>query len=119
MWSPRGGEHVPGRYRLAELPQRGPHVVHHEPWPDQPFSQAAFDPLDPTILRLVDTPTAPSAVLQPIVTEATAYYQPGIADVDDELPLYDEGDVEIDHVPPPPPDQPEHRRRRWPTPWLS
>ena len=95
---------MPGRCRLAELPQ----VVHHQPWPDQPFSQAAFDPLDPTILRLVDTPTTPSAVLQPIVAEATTYYQPGSADLDDDLTFYDDSDAEIDQMSPPPPDQPEH-----------
>jgi hypothetical protein len=119
LWSARGDEHVPGRYRLAELPQRGPHVVHHQPWPDQPFSQAAFHPLDPTILRLVETPTAPSAVLQPIVAEATTYYQSGTADLEDDLTLYDEGDAEIDQMSSPPPDQREHGRTRWPTTWLA
>ena len=119
LWSARGSEHVPGRYRLAELPQRGPYVVHHEPWPDQPFSQAAFDPLDPTILRLVETPTAPSAVLHPADAESITDHQPGTADFEDELTLYDEGDAEIDHLRALAPDQPEHRRRRWPTTWLG
>jgi hypothetical protein len=84
---------------LAELPQRGPQIVHHQPWPDQPFSQAAFDPLDPTILRLVEIPTAPSAVLHPVAVESTTYYQPGTADLEDDLTLYDEDDAEIDHLP--------------------
>ncbi|MCA1696723.1 MAG: replication-relaxation family protein, partial [Actinobacteria bacterium] len=64
LWSPRDGDTVTHRYRLAELPQRGPRVVHHEPWPGQPFSEAAFDPLDQTILRHVNTPPP-----QPVVPE--------------------------------------------------
>lgn len=32
------------RYRLAELPQRGPYIEPHAPWLGQPYSEVAFDP---------------------------------------------------------------------------
>jgi hypothetical protein len=42
------------RYRLAELPQRGPRVAHHDGLAGQPFSQAAFSESDPEVVALID-----------------------------------------------------------------
>jgi hypothetical protein len=42
------------RYRLAELPQRGPRITHHDGLAGQPFSQAAFTESDPEVTALID-----------------------------------------------------------------
>lgn len=121
LWSPNGGESVTRRYRLAELPQRGPRIAHHEPWPGQPFSEAAFDPLDQTILGYVNTPPPQSVVPEP-VTPGT--YHPGDdADLDDHLTLYDDADNDADvHGAPTPPPAPvqSDARRLWRRPnWIA
>jgi hypothetical protein len=36
LWTPRSGDTVVRRYRLAELPARGPHVEHRAPGVEQP-----------------------------------------------------------------------------------
>jgi hypothetical protein len=68
-WPCWASTRVTRRYRLAELPQRGPRIAHHEPWPGQPFSEAAFDPLDQTILGYVNTPPPQSVGPEPVRQE--------------------------------------------------
>jgi hypothetical protein len=43
------------RYRLAELPQRGPRVAHHDGLPGRPFSRAAFAETDTAMVRLIES----------------------------------------------------------------
>jgi hypothetical protein len=55
LWQP----HPTGparRYRLADLPQRGPRVAHHEGLPGQPFSPAAWGEHDSAMTALIDQP---------------------------------------------------------------
>jgi hypothetical protein len=81
LWTPHSGDTARHRYRLAELPVRGPHVEHHIS-AIQPFSEAAFDPNDQQMLRRIDTPPKPAD-------------PPGYPDDDhafDDVTLYDDTD---------------------------
>jgi len=55
LWTPHGSDMVSHRYRLAELPERGPRIEHSATIAEQPFTEAAFDPLAPEILHRVHT----------------------------------------------------------------
>ncbi|MFB9302373.1 replication-relaxation family protein [Kibdelosporangium philippinense] len=86
VWTPHSGDTVPRRYRLAELPVRGPSVEHRATNTIQPFSEAAFDPNDREILRRIDTPPEPAD-------------SAGCPDDDhdlDEVTLYDDTDADDD-----------------------
>ncbi|MBB5153695.1 hypothetical protein BJ970_001229 [Saccharopolyspora phatthalungensis] len=94
VWSQGHGNAVARRYRLAELPQRGPRIEPHAPWLGQPYSEAAFDPQDQQLVRLAeDRPPATVPTHQP-----AADVRGG--DVDDDVMLYDDED---------PDDEYEHR----------
>ncbi|AEA23061.1 hypothetical protein Psed_0804 [Pseudonocardia dioxanivorans CB1190] len=111
LWTPRSGDNVPRRYRLAELPQRGPSVEHSASNTDQPLNEAAFDPHDREMLRRIDTPKPEPAELA------------GYADDDDDLDdvtLYDDTDDYADDddvyrapVAPARPEAQRPRRPRW------
>ncbi len=77
LWTPRDSGSVPHRYRLAELPERGPQVDYGAAGTEQPYNDAAFAPNDRTILgRLgmsLPEPVAP-------------------APADDDVALYDDSD---------------------------
>jgi hypothetical protein len=81
---------VPRRCRLAELPQRGPDVEHGTLPTDQPFSEAAFDPNDRAMLRLIDTPQ-PKPVAQP-------NYLDDDHDLDD-VAVYEDADDDLYRAP--------------------
>ncbi|WP_245568773.1 replication-relaxation family protein [Nocardia concava] len=56
---------VTERLRLAELPERGPHITHH-PSTGQPYNEAAFDHADPQIRDLfVNRPQSSSSYPAP------------------------------------------------------
>ncbi len=85
LWNPGTGDTVQRRYRLAELPQRGPYIEPHAPWLGQPYSEAAFDPMDRELVGLAE-----------IRPPATAPADPPIHDtrgggLDAEVMLYDDG----------------------------
>ncbi len=107
LWTPQGGDTVPRRYRLAELPQRGPSVEHSASNTDQPFNEAAFDPNDREMSRRIDTP-------QPDPADPAGY-----VDDDDDLDdvtLYDDADDDdVYRAPTAParPDARQPRRTRW------
>jgi hypothetical protein len=85
LWSPQDDEAVSRRYRLAELPQRGPSVEHSASNTDQPVNEAAFAPNDPEMLRRLDTP-------QPKPVDPRTYTDDG-TDTDedlDDVTLYDD-----------------------------
>ncbi|GGM34522.1 hypothetical protein GCM10012275_02320 [Longimycelium tulufanense] len=93
LWTPQDRDgRVALRCRLAELPQRGPHVPHHPPWDGVPYTEAAFDPYDRAILdRLAAPPPAPTPVLaQP--PQPDAYWAD---DTDDEVLVLEDA-VEAD-----------------------
>jgi hypothetical protein len=69
LWTPDGNDTVPWRCRLAGLPQRGPEVEHGTLPTGQPFSEAAFDPNDREMLRLIDTPQPKSAARQDYIED--------------------------------------------------
>jgi hypothetical protein len=104
LWTPHGGDTVPRRYRLAELPQRGPSVEHTAPGVGMPFTEAAFDPNDREMLRRIDTP-------QPVPVAWEGYPDDDL----DDVTLYDDADTEDDVYPVAPArlsvDQP--RRKHW------
>ncbi|MEC3916235.1 replication-relaxation family protein [Nocardia sp. CDC160] len=52
LWTPHIGDADTGRLRLADLPERGPRILHHASTP-QPYAEAAFDHFDPTIQDLL------------------------------------------------------------------
>jgi hypothetical protein len=55
LWTPkRAAPEGAQRHWLAELPQRGPRVAHHDGLAGQPFSQAAFSEVDPEVVALID-----------------------------------------------------------------
>jgi hypothetical protein len=56
LWTPTGGDRVPRRHRLAELPQRGPSVAHSASNAGQPLNEAAFDSNDREMSRLINAP---------------------------------------------------------------
>ncbi|WP_020663181.1 replication-relaxation family protein [Amycolatopsis benzoatilytica] len=107
LWTPQSGDSVPRRYRLAELPQRGPSVEHSASTTDQPLNEAAFDPNDREMSRRIHT--AQSEPADPA----------GYADDDDDLDdvtLYDDADDDdVDRAPVAParPDPQRPRRTRW------
>lgn len=104
LWTPRGGDTVSHRYRLAELPVRGPSVEHGAPGIGEPFSEAAFDPNDREMLRRIDTP-------QP--EPASAGYPDDDHDLDD-VTLYDDTDDDDVYRAPVAPTRPSTQRsRRW------
>lgn len=108
LWTPRSADTVTQRYRLAELPSRGPQVAHHAPWVGQPFSQAAFDATDPAMVSLLNADhPAPTAPAEPYSTG----YQ---GDDADEVVLdVDYGDVYPPPLPAPPTGVRQSRARRW------
>ncbi len=55
LWTPQGGDSVSRRYRLAELPQRGPSVEHSASNTGQPLNEAAFEPNDREMSRRINT----------------------------------------------------------------
>lgn len=107
LWTPQSGDSVPRRYRLAELPQRGPFVEHSASNIDQPLNEAAFDRMDPEMSRRITT-------AQPEPADPAGY-----ADDDDDLDdvtLYDDtddDDVYRAPVGPVRPDAQRPRRARW------
>lgn len=108
LWTPQSSDSVPRRYRLAELPQRGPSVEHSASNTDQPLNEAAFDRMDPEMSRRINT-------AQPEPADPAGY-----ADDDDDLDdvmLYDDTDTEDDvyraPVAPARPDEQRARRTRW------
>ncbi|MGW5052345.1 replication-relaxation family protein [Actinokineospora sp. NPDC004072] len=83
LWTPHSGDSVLRRYRLAELPQRGPSVEHSASNTDQPLNEAAFDRMDPQMSRRINTARPEPA--DPV----------GYVDDDDDLDdvaLYDDAD---------------------------
>ncbi|WP_245848701.1 replication-relaxation family protein [Lentzea kentuckyensis] len=103
LWTPQGGDSVPLRHRLAELPQRGPSVEHNASNTDQPLNEAAFDPDDREMSRRINT-TRPEPA-----TPA------GYADDDDDLDdvtLYDDTDDDVYRAPGSPA-RPDAQRPRW------
>jgi hypothetical protein len=55
LWTPdRPSPAGARRHRLAELPQRGPRIAHHDGLAGQPYSQAAFSEADPEVVALID-----------------------------------------------------------------
>jgi hypothetical protein len=107
LWMPQGGDTVPRRYRLAELPQRGPFVEDSASNVDQPLNEAAFDCIDPEMSRRINT-------AQPEPADPSGY-----ADDDDDLydvALYDDADDDDVYRPPVAPARPDAlrpRRTRW------
>ena len=53
LWTPRGGDGVAHRLRLAELPERGPRIEHHAPFVGEPFSVASLDTNDRRVTKLL------------------------------------------------------------------
>jgi hypothetical protein len=107
LWTPRSGDSVARRYRLAELPQRGPSVEHSASNTDQPLNEAAFDPDDREMSRRIHTAQSEPAE------------EAGYADDDDDLDdvmLYDDADDDDDvyrgPVAPARPDAQRPRRTR-------
>ena len=88
-WTPHGGDSVPCRYRLAELPERGPSVEHSASNTGQPFNEAAFDPDDRSMLRRIDSP-------QPKPADPTGYTGYTGDGVPGEVVVYDDGDPDDD-----------------------
>ncbi|MGI8310053.1 replication-relaxation family protein [Saccharopolyspora hattusasensis] len=85
LWGPGSDDAVARRYRLAELPQRGPYIEPHAPWLGQPYSEAAFDPMDRELVGLAEN--------RPPVTVSTHHPKPearGGDNLDDEVMLYDD-----------------------------
>jgi hypothetical protein len=107
LWTPRGGESVARQYRLAELPERGPHVEHGAPSADQPYGEAAFDRMDREILRRIDTPQPELAG-----SDATGYPADD-ADLGDDVALYTDTDDDGVYCAPARPDAQRSRRTRW------
>uniref|UniRef100_UPI003EB7B142 replication-relaxation family protein n=1 Tax=Amycolatopsis sacchari TaxID=115433 RepID=UPI003EB7B142 len=109
LWTPQSGDTVPRRYRLAELPQRGPSIEHSASNTDQPLNEAALDPNDREISRRINTP-------QPEPADPAGY-----ADDDDDLDdvtLYDDADDDDVYRAPTTPARPDvHRPRR--TRWAA
>ncbi|TKG59636.1 hypothetical protein FCN18_36635 [Prauserella endophytica] len=107
LCTPRSGDSASRRYRLAELPQRGPSVEHSASNTDQPLNEAAFDPDDREMSRRIHT-------AQPEPAEPAGY-----ADDDDDLDdvtLYDDADDDDVYrapVAPARPDTQRPRRSRW------
>jgi len=104
LWTPQGGDSVPRRYRLAELPQRGPSVEHSASNTDQPLNEAAFDRMDPEMSRRINAP-------QPEPADPADF-----ADDDDDLDdvtLYDDADDDDVYRAPAAPARPDARRARW------
>ncbi|MCP2200914.1 Replication-relaxation [Lentzea flava] len=104
LWTPQGGDRVPRRYRLVELPRRGPSVEHGASDTDQPLNEAAFDPDDREMSRRINTPRPEPA------TPA------GYADDDDDLDdvtLYDDADDDDVYRAPAEPARPGGQRPRW------
>jgi hypothetical protein len=105
LWTPRSGDAAPRRYRLAELPERGPCVEHSTPDTNQPWNEAAFDPNDREMLHRIDTP-------QPEPADP-ADYADDEDDLDD-LVLYDDTDDEDEvYRAPASPAWPDTQRPRW------
>lgn len=52
LWTADGGDAVPERLRLADLPERGPRIAYHTST-EQPCNEAAFDHDDPEIQNLL------------------------------------------------------------------
>jgi hypothetical protein len=87
LWTPRSGESVARRHRLAELPQRGPSVEHSASNTAQPLNEAAFDPDGREMSRRIHTAQSEPAE------------EAGYADDDDDLDdvtLYDDADDDDD-----------------------
>nr|WP_042187951.1 replication-relaxation family protein [Kibdelosporangium sp. MJ126-NF4]CEL17460.1 hypothetical protein [Kibdelosporangium sp. MJ126-NF4]CTQ91313.1 hypothetical protein [Kibdelosporangium sp. MJ126-NF4] len=59
IWDPRDSTAPVRRYRLEELPERGPRVNHRAIGPDEPLSEAAFDPNDRQMMDLIYKATDP------------------------------------------------------------
>lgn len=90
LWTSRGDDVVLCRYRLAELPVRGPAVEHRAPSADRPFSEAVFDPNDREMLRRIDTP-------RPKPADSSGY--PDDDDDLDDVTLYDDTDDDVYDAP--------------------
>ncbi|MFL6140387.1 MAG: replication-relaxation family protein [Labedaea sp.] len=111
LWTPHGTERVTRRDRLAELPARGPHVE-HAPNTDQPLNEAAFDPTDRDMLRLINTPLPqrlePAGNPDDDLDDLTLY-DDTVDDADDDI-----GDDDVYRLPvvPTPPDTRRPRRPR-------
>ncbi|TNC20090.1 hypothetical protein FG385_31640 [Amycolatopsis alkalitolerans] len=105
LWIPRNGDSVTRRYRLAELPQRGPAVEHSTSPTGQPLNEAAFNPNDREMLRRIEGPPPKRAT-----PNSTVYPD----DVDD-VTLYDDVEDDVHQAPPKPawPDAQRSRRTRW------
>lgn len=71
LWTPQGGDAVPRRYRLAELPQRGLSIERSASNTDQPLNEAALDPNDREMSRRVDTPSPKQPTRQATWTTMT------------------------------------------------
>ncbi|MFC0432576.1 protein involved in plasmid replication-relaxation [Kutzneria buriramensis] len=105
LWTPRSGDTVARRYRLAELPARGPHVEHSAPSTDQPLNEAAFDPNDREILGRI-------SAWQPEPADATSYPDDD-EDLDGDVMLYDDSDDDVYRVPADTARPAAQRPRRW------
>ncbi|CAM4173872.1 replication-relaxation family protein [Kibdelosporangium persicum] len=103
MWTHHSGDTVPRRYRLAELPVRGPSIEHRATNTLQPFSEAAFDPNDREMLRRIDTPPEPPA---------SAGYPDDDHDLDD-VTLYDDTEDDVYRAPVAPAWPNTQQPRRW------
>ena len=87
QWTPHGSDMVSRRYRLAELPERGPRIEHSATIAEQPFTEAAFDLLAPEILHRVHT-----APPEPVGPPNSMPYYTDEEDLTDDLTLYDDSD---------------------------
>ncbi len=87
LWTPGSRDSVVQRHRLAELPQRGPHVERHAPWLGQPYSEAAFDRHDDDALNRLENRRRTRPAPQPPP-------QPQGGELDDEIVLYDD-DIDL------------------------
>lgn len=104
LWTPRTGDAVQRRYRLAELPRRGPCVEHSASNTDQPLNEAAFYPND---REMVDRISAP----QPEPAEPAGYADDG-GDLDD-VTLYDDADTDDVYRAPVAPARTSAHQPRW------
>lgn len=73
LWTFHGGDTVSHRYRLAELPERGPVVEHDASRTNLPFSEAAFDPDDREIVRRIEAPQPERVVPEDYPDDLTTY----------------------------------------------
>jgi hypothetical protein len=55
VWTPQSRDVVSHRYRLAELPERGPRIEHGPSSIDQPFNEAGFSEYDSGMKERINT----------------------------------------------------------------